>query len=88
MMNNALIAEGDIGEREGHDSESIEKLLTMTGGLMMGMPDSVVVRGTLASVKEHNLPHEVLTAEEIKNRYPAFRPSHDEIGILESEVSQ
>src|SRR4029079_6609373 len=36
-------------------------LLKTTGGLMVGPPDGMVVAGTLRSVREHGLPHEVLT---------------------------
>ena len=61
-------------------------LLTMTGGLMIGMPDSVVVKGTLASVRTHKLPHQVLTAQQIRQRFPGFAPRDDEIGVLETEA--
>lgn len=53
---------------------------------MLGKSDSDVVKGTLASVKQHNLNHEVLTAEQIKVRFPVFQPDNDEIGIFESEA--
>jgi glycine/D-amino acid oxidase-like deaminating enzyme len=57
----------------------------MTGALMIGLPDSVVVKGTLRSVKEHLLDHEILSAAEINARYPVMNPHADEIGVLESE---
>src|SRR3954463_11190565 len=41
------------------------KLMTIGGGLMIGPPDGVVVTGTLRSVREHNLPHELLSAADI-----------------------
>ena len=65
-----------------------EKLLTMTGGLMIGHPDSTVVKGTLRSVALHNLPHEVLSSAEIRRRFPAFQPPLDDeiIGILEEDA--
>lgn len=66
--------------------EDKEILLTMTGGLMIGYPDSCVVKGTLASVIEHNLPHEILDAEEIRERYPMMSPEPEEIGVLETEA--
>lgn len=55
-------------------------LLKMTGGLMIGLPDSEVISGTMASVKEHDLKHEILTSEEIRKRFPAFNVSSREIG--------
>jgi hypothetical protein len=64
-------------EDEGDDS-----LLKMTGGIMIGSLDSEVIQGTMKSVKEHNLLHEVLDAKEIKKRYPLFNVSPDDIGPL------
>lgn len=66
--------------------DDAEPLLTMTGGLMIGLPDSVVVRGTLASAREHSLPHQVLSAAEIAQRFPGFSPRSDEVGVLEEEA--
>ena len=54
-----------------------------TGGLMLGTTGSAVVRGALASAREHDLPHEVLDAEAIRRRFPAFRLQDDEIGVFE-----
>jgi sarcosine oxidase len=74
--------------RELMASQKCGALLTMTGGLMIGSHNSTVVKGTLRSVKEHNLPHEVLSAEEIRRRFPAFQPplDGDTIGVLEKDA--
>ena len=53
---------------------------------MLGKSDSDVVSGTLASVRHHQLDHEVLNADQIKARFPVFQPEPDEIGIFESEA--
>lgn len=46
-----------------------------------------IIQGTLASVRTHSLPHEILSAEQITERFPVFKPpSVDTIGILESEA--
>src|SRR3954464_14954882 len=45
-------------------------LMKITGFLMIGPPDGMVVSGTLRSVREHGLPHEVLTADEVRKRFP------------------
>src|SRR6266567_631263 len=47
-------------------------LMTITGGIMIGAPDGSVVRGTLRSAEEHELPHEILTPAEVRARFPAF----------------
>lgn len=55
-------------EEERHVS-----VLTMTGGLMIGPPDGVVVQGALASARQHDLPHELISADEVRRRFPPFR---------------
>src|SRR5437762_3770231 len=48
-------------------------LMKITGGLMIGPPDGVVVSGTLRSAREHKLPHEVLSPSQVHDRFPAFQ---------------
>src|SRR6516165_2474702 len=43
------------------EQESGRDLLTLTGGLMLGLPDSELVSGARASAELHGLEHEVLT---------------------------
>jgi sarcosine oxidase len=57
------------------ERESGERLLVDTGGLVIGRPDGVLVPGALASAVEHGLPHERLTAAEVRRRFPAFAPA-------------
>jgi sarcosine oxidase len=59
-------------------------IFRLTGGLMLGRPDAEVVAGSLASAREHGLPHEVLDASEIRRRFPNFAPRDDEIGLYET----
>jgi sarcosine oxidase len=59
-------------------------IFRLTGGLMLGRPDADVVAGSLASAREHDLPHEVLDAAEIRRRFPNFNPYDDEIGLYEA----
>lgn len=63
--------------------ESGASLFRQTGGLMLGARDSEVVAGARRSAELHNLPHEVLNADEVRRRYPAFRPRDDDIGVME-----
>src|SRR3954468_1884548 len=46
------------------------QLLLQTGGLMIGPPDGVVVKGARTSAETHNLRHEILTAAEVRQRFP------------------
>lgn len=63
-----------------------QQLLTTTGGLMMGHADSGVVAGSLRSAEEHNLPHEMLDAAEIRRRYPVFTVSDDTVALYEARA--
>ena len=65
------------------ERESGRSLLALTGGLMMGAPDSEVVAGSLRSAREHGLPHEMLDRTEIRRRYPAFQPPEGTVALLE-----
>jgi sarcosine oxidase len=58
-------------------------LMQITGGLMIGPPDGMVVSGTLRSVQEHSLAHEVLAADEVSRRFPAFRLKRDLMAVLD-----
>jgi len=50
-----------------------ETLLTTTGGLDIGLPSGRVVSGAKAACRAHRLTHEVLRANEVARRYPAWR---------------
>jgi sarcosine oxidase len=60
-----------------------EKLLNIYGGLMIGRENGMLVKGTLASAHEHNLPHEVLSRVEVARRYPAFKLEPDLIAVVD-----
>jgi len=50
-----------------------ETLLTVTGGLDIGLPSGRVVSGAKAACRAHGLTHEVLRASEVERRHPAWR---------------
>ena len=58
-------------------------LFRQTGGLMIGRPDSAVVAGAKRSAKEHSLQHEVLSAAEVRIRFPALQPCDEMIAVWE-----
>jgi sarcosine oxidase len=71
-----------------HDAEC--QLLTLTGGLIissgagianMHVPDFLAT--TLAAAKRYNIPHELLSAAEIRTRFPAFNVRDEEAGYFE-----
>jgi sarcosine oxidase len=65
------------------ERRSGESLMTITGGLMIGPADGVVVSGTLRSAAEHGLPHSILSALEVRERFPAFQLADDLVGVLD-----
>jgi sarcosine oxidase len=57
--------------------------MNITGGLMIGPSDGAVVTGTLRSAREHKLPHEVLTASQVKDRFPAFQLASKLVAVFD-----
>ncbi len=55
------------------ERECGERLLFPTGGLYAGRPGSEIVEGSLRSVREHGLAHEVLEGEDLRRRHPWLR---------------
>jgi sarcosine oxidase len=69
----------DIEARSGHT------LLHVTGIIEIGPPDGPLVRGTLQSSHRHDLPHAVLDAAALMQRWPAFCvPSHF-VGVFQPD---
>ncbi len=65
------------------EAESGEELLRITGGLMLGAPESELVKGSRASAEMHGLAHDMLSADEVRHRYPALQPGDDEVALWE-----
>ena len=70
----------ELGAEVGHP------LFVRTGALMLGPPDSAVVSGTLASVREWQLPHELLDHAQMAARYPQFGLRADEVAVYERDA--
>ncbi|MCX5497095.1 N-methyl-L-tryptophan oxidase [Kaistia dalseonensis] len=62
-----------------------EQLLFITGSIDGGPEGSHVVEGSLASCREHNLPHEVLTAAETAGRFPGYRLPEDYLAVFQPD---
>ncbi|MEA2519711.1 MAG: sarcosine oxidase [Chloroflexota bacterium] len=61
-------------------------ILTRTGGLYAGPASSAVVAGAIATARAHGLGHEVVDADEIGRRWPAFTPASDTVGLVEEQA--
>lgn len=68
------------------EHETGEELLTITGGLMIGAPESATVAGSILSAKEHGLFHEIIDAAEIKKRFPPLKPNKEAIALYEKKA--
>lgn len=60
-------------------------VLTITGVLQIGAPDSKIVRGTRASCEMHGLPHDVLDKADMAARFSAFQVDDGEIAVLDPQ---
>lgn len=58
-------------------------LLHMTGGLMIGPEDGVLVTGTLRSAREHGLDYEVLSPAETTKRFAAFALRDEYVAVYD-----
>ncbi|MCW0001440.1 N-methyl-L-tryptophan oxidase [Pararhizobium sp. YC-54] len=62
-----------------------EDVLTITGVLQIGKPDSKIVSGTKKSCVLHNLPLEMLSPDEMRRRFPVFSLDSDEVALLDPQ---
>ncbi len=63
-----------------------EKLLHITGGVYLGARDGEMVRGCVASAREHGLPFEFLDHAALAARYPMFRLPENYAGFCEERA--
>ena len=68
------------------EAERAEELLLPTGALEIGPRGHPGVEGVAASCRRHELPFEVLDADEVAARFPALRPGPDEIAVVEKQA--
>src|SRR5260370_23158810 len=67
------------------EARSGQSLLTITGIVEIGAPESDLVAGTLRSSRLHGLPHEILDARSLMKRFPAFRLPDDFVGVFQPD---
>ncbi|MDB6031512.1 MAG: dependent oxidoreductase [Verrucomicrobiales bacterium] len=59
------------------------KLFQKTGGLMIGAPEGTIVSGALLSARTHGLEHQILSTEELRQRFPALSPTPGTVAVWE-----
>lgn len=62
------------------------KLLHETGGLYLGPAESELVGGSLRAAREHGLPHELLSRDDIRRRFGQFTAPEDWVGLYETRA--
>jgi len=65
------------------EQESGVTLFRRTGGLTFGPSGGAIVHGARRSAEQHGVPHEVLSADELRRRVPVLNPTDDMIGVWE-----
>jgi sarcosine oxidase len=68
------------------EAETGQRLLTQAGGLVIGAPDSDLVRSVLDTLQRSGRPHKVLDAVAMADRYPQHRLAPGEVGLLDREA--
>lgn len=66
--------------------ESGMNLIKLTGGVMVGERESDLVSGAVKSAKQHGIAHEILTFDEVRSRFPAFRLAQEEVAVHEKDA--
>jgi sarcosine oxidase len=61
-------------------------LYTRTQGLTIGPEDGMLVRGARASALAFQVPHQVLSADEVHRQFPGMQPLDDMVGVLDERA--
>ncbi|HSL69104.1 MAG TPA: N-methyl-L-tryptophan oxidase [Longimicrobiales bacterium] len=70
----------------GLEQECGRSLLRITGGLNIGPVDGTLVSGALASARQHAIPHEVLSATQLSERFPGLRVRSSDVAVFEPDA--
>ena len=68
------------------ERETGAEILTRTGGLYGGLAGSAVLEGSVRSAREHGLPHELISTDEIRRRWPVFVPPDGAQALIEEQA--
>jgi sarcosine oxidase len=79
-----LLRAYELWERLARDSG--HDLITLTGGVMAGRPESRTVAGSRRSAEQWGLAHEMLDAGQVRRRFPTMAPRPDEVALYESKA--
>ncbi|MGV1912771.1 N-methyl-L-tryptophan oxidase [Agrobacterium vitis] len=65
------------------EAETNSSILNLIGALLMAQEDSDYMRNVIASCENYDLDHEILSAEQIRQRYPVHTLDPGEVAVLD-----
>ena len=65
------------------ERSSEEQLLMITGGLLLGSPECRMLTGAPTAASQWGIDHELLSAAEIRRRFPTLAPGPDVVAFYE-----
>ncbi len=68
------------------DRDASGDLVFRTGGLWLGRPNSPMIEESLRAAREWGISHEVLTATDVRRRFPTFAPVVNEVALFEPDA--
>lgn len=68
---------------EALERDAGAKLLTITGGLILGSADGQLVKTGIAAAEAHGIPYSVLSRGEVRERFPVITPLEDDVAVHE-----
>ncbi|MGC5022238.1 N-methyl-L-tryptophan oxidase [Micromonospora sp. DT47] len=68
------------------ENDAVREIISLTGGVFIGRPESLTFAGSLRAAREWDLPHEILDASELRRRFPTFSPRDDEVALFEAKA--
>jgi len=86
LLNRAFEMWDELNKRH-RTSPKIKELITKTGLLQIGNPQSEVIQGVKRSAQEHSLTLEQFTPEEIQRRLPIFKIQSHHVGLFEPDAA-
>lgn len=75
----------DLWRRLEHDAKA-PGLLRITGGLMVGRPESALIAGAVKCVQQHGMACEQIKSHELQERFPQFMPLQGYANLYDPEA--
>jgi sarcosine oxidase len=67
-------------------TDSGREVIRLTGGVMVGRPETRTVAGSRASAEQWGLEHEMLDATDLRKRFPTLAPKPGEVALYEAKA--